>query len=717
MFALKQAYIPYLVTAALSFLSAMPETVLSVSLTPEQGWHVRGGKARGGALEITTAKNLKLHWQPKHTAFFVMAPDPPIVLPELASTVDAIVSLSVYTENPEQITWLTLRLLDAQQRTFQWRIQPELTTGRDVPVRFVLQPDNATGVWTKTGELSRQTTPKPPMKLAAICVGVQQSPEKTGSIEFRQFDTTSQSTLLEQINVQVKSNFSIPIQTPKDKLITLTIAHRGDMPWHGQMDVTLRPFEGDPFKFSQKFNLSSGDTTTWTLPHLLDQQGVWWIDYVLTDDKRDAQHLGRASVAVMEPVGPNLETVPGFLFGLCDHNNWITPAQQQRNATAAGLLGAEAVRAGAVWRQIQPTQDQWDWSVMDNIVRLYEKQQIALSYLIAYTPKWATTGDPTSKSIQAWNRMPPKPDAWKTFIHTMAERYHGRIHMWEIWNEPNHLDFFRGSVDDYLTMRRAAWQTLKSIDPANQVLHGGLGRRRANVYTAMAEQQTETYDILAVHRHSDFSEFGPAMDHIWGALHQQVAPNKPLFVNEAGFVCKGTSLQSERKQAEQLVKKLTYAWSSGADGYFWYLIRDDRPVLYETQPNPGLLTYDYQPRPAFVAYNTLVKLLRQAQFDYRFHLGPNAYAIGFQDETNNRYILVCWTEQTDAPPTISLHADANAIHRVDLMNNRQTLSSIDAGKWAIPLSNRPIFLMLENYNRRPTLTLSNESQKVVMKDH
>ena len=43
-------------------------------------------------------------------------------------------------------------------------------------------------------------------------------------------------------------------------------------------------------------------------------------------------------------------------------------------------------------------------------------------------------------------------------------RYRGRVHAYEIWNEPNHPDFFSGRPETMLELARQAYQILKQVD-------------------------------------------------------------------------------------------------------------------------------------------------------------------------------------------------------------------------------------------------------------
>src|SRR5882672_950381 len=66
----------------------------------------------------------------------------------------------------------------------------------------------------------------------------------------------------------------------------------------------------------------------------------------------------------------------------------------------------------------------------------------------------------------AWVCSRPKDlEDWRTFVRTIATRYKGRIHAYEIWNEPNVKRFWTGSIDQWVALTREASVIINSIDP------------------------------------------------------------------------------------------------------------------------------------------------------------------------------------------------------------------------------------------------------------
>ncbi len=63
---------------------------------------------------------------------------------------------------------------------------------------------------------------------------------------------------------------------------------------------------------------------------------------------------------------------------------------------------------------------------------------------------------------------------YASVIWQIVSRADPVIRDWEIWNEPDTAQFFDGTPQQYAFMLRAAHDAIKSVDPADNVLLGGI---------------------------------------------------------------------------------------------------------------------------------------------------------------------------------------------------------------------------------------------------
>src|SRR5687767_2860624 len=106
-------------------------------------------------------------------------------------------------------------------------------------------------------------------------------------------------------------------------------------------------------------------------------------------------------------------------------------------------VGLGWVRIDFEWTAIEPQQDVFRWQTYDAIVAAAELRGLEVLGILAYTPAWATDGEPRAG-------VPRQVADWEDLCFRAAARYRGRVRAWEIWNEPNLDRFFAGSRTQYI---------------------------------------------------------------------------------------------------------------------------------------------------------------------------------------------------------------------------------------------------------------------------
>jgi hypothetical protein len=85
--------------------------------------------------------------------------------------------------------------------------------------------------------------------------------------------------------------------------------------------------------------------------------------------------------------------------------------------------------AGVDWSRVEPSANQFDFSLMDQYVALAREHNVKIIYVLGNTPPWAST-DPSRTGTQGvpGGTSPPKDmQQWQNFVAAVVTRYKGKI--------------------------------------------------------------------------------------------------------------------------------------------------------------------------------------------------------------------------------------------------------------------------------------------------
>ena len=260
---------------------------------------------------------------------------------------------------------------------------------------------------------------------------------------------------------------------------------------------------------------------------------------------------------------------------------------------------------GAAWKDIHVAPRTYDWTRLDRIIEKADGRHVL--YVIGATPKWLAM-NPDSKHAASWlgpgsNSLPHDIDHFNEFCWQLASRYAGRIHAYEVWNEPQLADFLYpytdASCNRLATMTARAFRTIKAVDPDALVLSGSLlprassgGMKRAMRYLNALAAKGWPVDAFAVHIYPECDQ-GPRR---WANMLQDVvstlkglrAPTSKVWITETayGLLCDPVPDVEARENVRG-----TYAVKPDRFIY-WYAL--NRPDLKGMQVSTGPISAAWQ---------------------------------------------------------------------------------------------------------------------------
>jgi hypothetical protein len=117
------------------------------------------------------------------------------------------------------------------------------------------------------------------------------------------------------------------------------------------------------------------------------------------------------------------------------------------------------------WMNIEPARGQWDFQRVDLYVDYAERHGAQVLLTLGQAPAWAVS-DPKARCFYESGCSPPRNlDDWRNYVRALATRYGSRVEYWELWNEPDIPQFWRGTPAQLATMAGIAREEILRANP------------------------------------------------------------------------------------------------------------------------------------------------------------------------------------------------------------------------------------------------------------
>ncbi len=361
-----------------------------------------------------------------------------------------------------------------------------------------------------------------------------------------------------------------------------------------------------------------------------------------------------------------------------------------------------------------------------------------------YLPSWAKTMTWKSTRVKWWNHEIEKrrskgivelpiisrsvwdSDDSKPISATQLDQLKTRVKLyfsaspstiyWETGIEENikaryHKDYYWNNLEMKLKVVREA---ADEVNSEIKLIYQIAGLKQKAVINFAKSRASKLIDILSIHPYAwpNFPSPETWHDNYLVQARQNLKDhglNLPIWYTEVGVTHHGNALgrffgyPKKHKQVIglspyqatiYLIKLHVMAFHAGIEKVFWYNYQDRKPEREYAENHFGLRDYWGYPKPVYVAYVHLHKLLADKTAGKKVDLGENIYAYEFtKDKTK---VLVLWffsaTSTEKTLPITSL---------TKLAPQHQVIKTIDPMGKAIPISgdsitltNTPLFFVL-----------------------
>src|SRR5690606_35867363 len=132
--------------------------------------------------------------------------------------------------------------------------------------------------------------------------------------------------------------------------------------------------------------------------------------------------------------------------------------------------------------------------------------------------------------------VPPDPQKYAQIVEDVIARYGDRIDSYEIWNEADIDQFYRGTEAEYITLFKTIVPIIRRLDPTAKIFSTGMAGMHEEFLRKMWHAGVlDEVDMVAFH---PYAGKGPAWDIPYGLLEGTLMSwgvDREIFCNESGF--------------------------------------------------------------------------------------------------------------------------------------------------------------------------------------
>ncbi len=270
--------------------------------------------------------------------------------------------------------------------------------------------------------------------------------------------------------------------------------------------------------------------------------------------------------------------------------------------------------ARVTWPDLEPSKGQWRFQNLDRSVALAEEHHANVMLTLGLTPRWASARpQEPSGYAPGYAAEPTDIEDWRVFVKTVATRYKGRIHIYEVGNEPNLKRFWSGTVDQMLALTREAHDIIKRVDSTALLVSPSVAGDNGTPWFSefLRKGGGESVDIIGFHFYvtpRTPETMVPLVEKVRMIMQQNGQESKPLWDTETGWF-PPAQFDSE-VAAAYLARSYIILWAEGVQRLYWYAWDNVKMSVQTTESDGKTLT------PAGQAYETIQEWLIGARMDW-----------------------------------------------------------------------------------------------------
>jgi Glycosyl hydrolases family 39 len=243
--------------------------------------------------------------------------------------------------------------------------------------------------------------------------------------------------------------------------------------------------------------------------------------------------------------------------------------------------------AHTAWPDLEPRKGQWHFQTLDAYLAIVAAHHADVLLPLALSPQWASAR-PSERSTYGPGQAaePEHIDDWNRYVATVAAHCKGRVHAYEIWNEPNFKSFWTGDVSQMVALTREASETIRRIDPQALIVSPSATTAAGVQWLGqfLAAGGGRYVDVIGFHFYvapQPPEAMVPLIHQVQATMRDNGLADKPLWDTEANWP-QPKPFPSEDLGAAYLARAYILNWAAGVKRLYWYAWDNHGWVAIET---------------------------------------------------------------------------------------------------------------------------------------
>jgi hypothetical protein len=373
-------------------------------------------------------------------------------------------------------------------------------------------------------------------------------------------------------------------------------------------------------------------------------------------------------------------TVPAEYFGLNDAGRAYTRPWPTLETGAIRVFDSQ-------WVYVEPQRGQWVFENLDRDVEEAHKHGHDLDLILTATPTWASARPTEGGRTPGARAEAADLKDWEAYVSAVAKRYKGRVHTYELWNEPNLKSSYTGDIPHLVALSKSAYRILKQTDPNVVVISPSLASVNAFAYIRpfLEGGGAGTFDVLGFHFYDNLGNPSIHPENIVGTAAQLRKvltsvgmASAPIWNTESGYYIAsapqaryhnthwpaGIHIIGQDTAVQAIGRSYILGWAAGIQRFYWYAWGEPAYALVDDN---GTTEKD-----ATQAYRTVRRWLLGKRYLDVSRSASGRWLVHIED-AHHKPAWIIWNET--GAETFDIPKEWGVSQSEDLLSRSQPLSS------------------------------------------